>query len=667
MSVRQKLTGIIFLVSMIVLCLSSAFSAYVELRHLRQSMREDLGALSGILTANGVVELATRNFAGADNILKTVHSQPDVVTAYFFFPDGEVVAAYSHDSGEEHRTGRPLDPKILRMEEVQIDQGVAEKRQIIWEENNWMSVFSPMFLNNRLVGSLYIRSEMVRYQIQALWLALGWLSVLGIAAVLSFLLSSRFQQVISRPVELLTERMKEIPLKHRQVPRDPALPTDEFGMLFEGFDEMVKALDRRDQQLLEHRQNLEKEVELRTNELREAKELAENATAAKSRFLANVSHEIRTPMVGVLGLSDLLRQGGLPEHEKQLAETLHQSGESLMAIINDLLDLSKAESGKLTLEAIPFNLVRCIEDSANIMRAKALEKGIELIAEWPDSAKQWLIGDPVRIRQVLINLISNAVKFTEQGEVRVSARFDLDTSGEEGDLLISVQDTGIGLRQQDHERIFDSFQQADSSTTRRYGGTGLGLTIVRDLIQLMGGDISLESTYGEGSRFSIRLKLPVAEGGPIPETGVMPQTQAAPIEKQRLAARILLAEDNPTTQQLLLILLENAGLDVTVVDNGRQAVDFLDQQSVDLVFMDCQMPEMDGLEATGQLRRKGIKVPVVALTAHAREEDEVKCLKAGMDDFMSKPFRKFELDMILEKWLALPAVPEAPSVRTAGK
>jgi len=271
------------------------------------------------------------------------------------------------------------------------------------------------------------------------------------------------------------------------------------------------------------------------------------------------------------------------------------------------------------------------------------------VLEYPDTPPEWLLGDPVRLRQILINLIGNAIKFTEQGEVRVIVRAGHAEPGETLSLQVAVRDTGVGLRLEDQDRIFESFQQADSSTTRKYGGTGLGLTIVRELAELMGGSVELESVSGKGSCFTVHLKLEVAAEPGVPDRGAVPEV-ALP-KPCRAGRSVLLAEDNRTTQQLLLVLLESAGLEVSIAENGLEAVAFLQREAVDLVFMDCQMPDMDGLEATQQLRSIGLQTPIVALTAHARAEDEQRCLGAGMDDFLGKPFRKFELDAILDKWL----------------
>ena len=655
LSLRQRLTLVIFLVSMLVLCLSSSFSAIVELRNLRNSMRKDLLALSEFIAANSVIPLATKDVAGADRIMQNLHSQHEIVTAYLLNPDGEMFAAYAHDADPSHRSGRIVDPMDFLLEEQQIGRGRRQSEPLLMDEEGWIAVFRPLFLGEKPVGSLYLRAEMTRYWEQSFWLVIGWLSVLGIAAVLSYLLSLRLQKSFTAPIELLVERMREVPLRHREKLRKPGAANDEFDTLFQGFDQMVSALNRRDRQLLEHKNNLEQEVRQRTRELYEAKEQAEAATRAKSRFLANVSHEIRTPMVGILGMSELLCQANLTPRQKQLAETVNQSGQALLAIINDLLDLSKAEAGKLHLDERPFDLGTVLNDALQVFQVKAEEQDIDLSLDIDDTNQTMLVGDPVRIRQITMNLLSNAVKFTEQGDIRVVAEIRPVAGSATARLRLTVQDTGIGLSPEDQAKIFESFHQVDSSSTRSQGGTGLGLTIVRELVERMGGTIALQSQAGVGSCFTIDLELPTAGSAPLCGDDSAQELREV---SSASAATVLLVEDNPTTQQLLCILLENAGHRVVVVDNGRKALAYLEKRTVDLVFMDCQMPEMDGFETTRLLRGKGFERPIVALTAHAREEDEERCRASGMDDFLGKPFKKVELQNILNRWLGNQAAAE---------
>jgi CheY-like chemotaxis protein len=412
-----------------------------------------------------------------------------------------------------------------------------------------------------------------------------------------------------------------------------------------------------------HRKNLEIEVQIRTRALEAEKEKAELATIAKSRFLANMSHEIRTPMIGVLGMADLLRQKGFSGEDRQLVETIFRSGEALLAILNDVLDFSKIEAGRLELDYAPVNIPRIAEDVIHLMAVNAHAKDLKLVLQAnPDLPI--VMGDSGRIRQILLNLVGNAVKFTEHGEITVSVTANSSHSAEICDFILAVQDTGMGIEEEVRTRIFNSFDQGDNSMARKFQGTGLGLSITRELVHLMNGEITVDSDAGQGSTFTVRLPLiqaPHSALSPVSGKPSLEQTSSACLPAPMVDSassyrgkRVLLAEDNPTTQKLLTILMQQVEVDLAVVDNGQEAIDYLEGESVDLIFMDCQMPFMDGFEATRHLRARGVTTPVVALTAFARAEDEQHCLEAGMNDFLSKPFRQSELREVLARWLDHP-------------
>jgi two-component system, sensor histidine kinase len=373
--------------------------------------------------------------------------------------------------------------------------------------------------------------------------------------------------------------------------------------------------------------------------------LAERQSAVKSQFLATMSHEMRTPLHGILGTLRLLRDAPAGTDPGPQLDLVERTGEHLLGLINDVLDFSRLEAGRLEIQRVPFDLIGVLREAVELNTATAAAKalGLHLTSNLPE--QRWVTGDPARVRQVLINLIGNAVKFTERGGVDVTATVTGDR------LRFAVRDSGIGISQEDARRIFDPFQQADSSFSRRFAGTGLGLTISRELARAMGGDLRCDSTPGDGSTFTFEIPWQPCEA---PVVAVAPVEAAAPVA---LAGRVLLADDNPVNVLVAKGMLQRLGLDTTVVTDGAQAVASYLADIPAIVLMDCHMPEMDGFEATRRIREEEAargwpRIPIVAVTANAFRDDRDRSLAAGMDDHLAKPFRLEDLRARIAPFLA---------------
>ena len=419
-------------------------------------------------------------------------------------------------------------------------------------------------------------------------------------------------------------------------------------------EELERIVKQRTKQLLATNSELEEA----NSELAVALEEAEKADKAKSEFLANMSHEIRTPMNSVIGFAEILAEEDLTAEQKKHVCLIRQSGENLMEIINDILDFSKIEAGKMEMELSECSLASLLAMMGSLMNPSAVEKGLKFEIRTDSSLPANICTDLARLRQCLINLISNAIKFTEQGYVSLNVSLE-DRNGQPF-IRFDVEDTGIGIPAERQEAIFESFTQADGSTSRKYGGTGLGLAITKQLAELLGGKLTLSSKEGKGSVFSLTIPagLDVASQPLLDKNCVIDRTDSSEenTEQPEFSGHVLVAEDVETNQMLIKILLNKMGLDVTIAADGEKALQEVQKQEFDLILMDMMMPHMNGYEATKVIRKEGITTPIIALTANAMKGDDTKCLEVGCDGYLSKPIDQAQLMQILDKHLPVKAV-----------
>ena len=676
--IKKKLRYAMLLTAYTVLLVTLSVQTVSEYIHSRSLLVSKLETLVEVISANVQAALLFEDSSSAEELLNGFANTDEIEAAYLLNQDGVKVAAYHREKKQ---------PWAFTLEELNQPVTLFSRAKL--------HLYRPIIQDNQFIGSIYLQSnlrELYLHLSNILFLAL--IAAL-ISVVLAAALSARLQRLLARPITELADTISDITRRQRYDRQVQKIDNDEIGQLYDCFNGMLAQIKERDDRLQKHSENLEITVASRTHELNvanrdlkenlselhEAKEAALAAAKAKSAFLANMSHEIRTPMNGVLGMLEMMKDTPLSKTQGDLLRTAYSSADSLLAIINDILDFSKIEAGKMTIEHIEISVRDVVSDICTLLTGTAREKGLTLSCHIDADLPRVLIGDPVRLRQVLTNLIGNAVKFTETGEVSVKVGL-LQCAESSARVEFSVEDTGIGIPENILPRLFDEFTQADGSTTRKFGGTGLGLTISRQLVELMGGNISVVSVEGQGSTFSFTLEMTICEN----QTGQQGSDVAGysglndGTRKQQDVTtfpdtiRVLMAEDNVVNQKVAISMLKKIGIQhVDVARDGREAVSMNSTHTYDLILMDCQMPQMSGYEATGVIRQQEREqqlppIPIIAMTANAMSEDREKCLAAGMDDYLSKPVKTQELQKTLAQWLIYDTLPQtADNTSAAGE
>jgi signal transduction histidine kinase/DNA-binding response OmpR family regulator len=773
--VVRKLTAIGVLTSTVALILACAVIFAYDLSTSRQRLIRGTGMLADVIAKNSTAVLAFGDAKEAGEMLSAVALDPHIVSAEIRSPAGEVLARYDRDPRGEATPPVPaaLAAQTSQPWHVLVDGSLLLNR--------------PIAIGRDVLGSVFIQADQGEVWERAIGLAWIFAAVLASAFLLSAVIAYGLQRTISEPLLRLTDITRVVTREGRYDVRAEQTGNDEIGELVADFNRMLDEIQQRDLTLLRNQEQLETTVQTRTADLIAARDKAMEASRAKSEFLANMSHEIRTPMNGIIGMTELALGNQLDDETRDHLETVKQSAESLLGILNDILDFSKIESRKLEFESVSFPLVDMVNDMLKPFAVRADQKALELIVNIAPDVPSAVIGDPIRLQQVVANLVGNSLKFTERGHILV----ELSEERREGTvshLHFSISDTGIGIAKEKHDTIFAAFSQADGSTTRRFGGTGLGLTISANLVEMMGGRLWLESEVGVGTSFHFTVPLEVgtwtnllhreppltdlpvlvvddnpvnrrilqeqltrwqmkattvaggaealeallkaqqvgtpfvlvlldanmpgidgfgvAEGiaarpelagstimmltssgqygdaarcrelgisayltKPIRQADLLSQICRL-LERDRRGdepagevldaavpaiqtSKVLLAEDNVVNQRVAVGLLTRRGHQVTVANNGVEALELSAREKFDLILMDIQMPEMGGLEATTEIRKReavdGTYTRIVAMTAHAMTGDRDRCIASGMDGYMTKPFHQSLLFEVVEQ------------------